>query len=100
MTLAGALLPLTRDPGIAAVVNRAFDHGSLFARAADRPLPGSGGQGMGMRSWRGVRQVLARWRFGKPTMRLSSSSHSFSRADLKLVQRVSLGPACSAGCER
>ena len=99
MTLAGALLPPTRDPGVAVVENRAFDHGALFARALDRPLPGSPAR-MGVGSWRGVRQVLARWRFGKPTMRLSSSSHSFSRADLKLVQRVSLGPACSAGCER
>ena len=34
------LLPLARDTGVAVMINRAFDDGRLFARVADRPLPG------------------------------------------------------------
>ena len=34
-----ALLPLARDRGIATMINRPFQRGSLFARSGDRPLP-------------------------------------------------------------
>jgi len=34
------LLPLARDTGVAVMINRAFDDGRLFARVADKALPG------------------------------------------------------------
>lgn len=45
-----ALLPLARDLGVAVMVNRAFDDGALFARVADKALPGWAGE-MGVGSW-------------------------------------------------
>ena len=44
-------------------------------------------------------QALARRRFGKPTMRLSSSSHSFRRAQRRLSRSVSRGAACRRGLD-
>lgn len=37
---ADSIFPLAQDLGIAVIVNRAFDDGRLFARVADKPLPG------------------------------------------------------------
>jgi diketogulonate reductase-like aldo/keto reductase len=37
---ADTIFPLAQDLGIAVIVNRAFDDGRLFARVADKPLPG------------------------------------------------------------
>lgn len=37
---ARSIFPLARELGIAVMVNRAFDDGKLFAKAADKPLPG------------------------------------------------------------
>ena len=45
-----ALLPLARDLGVAVMVNRAFDDGALFARVADKALPGWAAE-MGVGSW-------------------------------------------------
>lgn len=44
------ILPLARDKGIAVMINRAFDDGRLFARVADRPLPGWAAEA-GIGSW-------------------------------------------------
>jgi diketogulonate reductase-like aldo/keto reductase len=44
------LLPLARDTGVAVMINRAFDDGRLFARVADRPLPGWAAEA-GVTSW-------------------------------------------------
>ena len=44
------LLPLARDLGVAVMINRAFDDGRLFARVADKPLPGWAGEA-GVTSW-------------------------------------------------
>lgn len=44
------LLPLAQDLGVAVIVNRAFEDGRLFARVADRPLPGWAGD-VGVSSW-------------------------------------------------
>ena len=37
---ADSIFPLAQELGIAVIVNRAFDDGRLFARVADKPLPG------------------------------------------------------------
>lgn len=37
---ARSIFPLAQELGIAVMVNRAFDDGKLFAKSADRPLPG------------------------------------------------------------
>ena len=44
------LLPLAKDSGVAVMINRAFDDGRLFARVADRPLPGWAAEA-GVTSW-------------------------------------------------
>jgi aryl-alcohol dehydrogenase-like predicted oxidoreductase len=44
------LLPLARDLGVAVMINRAFEDGRLFARVADKPLPGWAGEA-GVTSW-------------------------------------------------
>ena len=44
------LLPLAKDLGVAVMINRAFDDGRLFARVADRPLPGWAAEA-GVTSW-------------------------------------------------
>jgi aryl-alcohol dehydrogenase-like predicted oxidoreductase len=44
------LLPLARDTGVAVMINRAFDDGRLFARVADRALPGWAAEA-GVTSW-------------------------------------------------
>lgn len=44
------LLPLARDLGVAVMINRAFDDGRLFARVADKPLPGWAKEA-GVTSW-------------------------------------------------
>jgi len=44
------LLPMARDLGVAVMINRAFDDGRLFARVADRPLPGWAAEA-GVTSW-------------------------------------------------
>jgi len=44
------LLPLARDTGVAVMINRAFDDGRLFARVADKPLPGWAAEA-GVTSW-------------------------------------------------
>lgn len=44
------LLPLAQDLGVAVMVNRAFDDGRLFARVADKPLPGWAAEA-GVGSW-------------------------------------------------
>lgn len=44
------LLPLARERGIAVVVNRPFQGGSLFRRFASRPLPGWVGEA-GVKNW-------------------------------------------------
>jgi diketogulonate reductase-like aldo/keto reductase len=44
------LLPMARDLGVAVMINRAFDDGRLFARVADKPLPGWAAEA-GVTSW-------------------------------------------------
>lgn len=44
------LLPLARDSGVAVMINRAFDDGKLFARVANRALPGWAAE-VGVGSW-------------------------------------------------
>jgi diketogulonate reductase-like aldo/keto reductase len=44
------LLPLARDRGVAVMINRAFDDGRLFARVADKALPGWAADA-GVSSW-------------------------------------------------
>jgi len=44
------LLPLARDKGVAVMINRAFDDGRLFARVADKALPGWAAEA-GVTSW-------------------------------------------------
>ena len=44
------LLPLARDTGVAVMINRAFDDGRLFARVADKALPGWAAEA-GVTSW-------------------------------------------------
>ncbi len=44
------LLPLARDTGVAVMINRAFDDGRLFARVADKALPGWAADA-GVTSW-------------------------------------------------
>jgi len=44
------LLPLARDTGVAVMINRAFDDGRLFARVADKSLPGWAAEA-GVTSW-------------------------------------------------
>lgn len=44
------LLPMAKDLGVAVMINRAFDDGRLFARVADRPLPGWAAEA-GVTSW-------------------------------------------------
>ena len=44
------LLPLAKDTGVAVMINRAFDDGRLFARVADKPLPGWAAEA-GVTSW-------------------------------------------------
>lgn len=44
------LLPLAKDSGVAVMINRAFDDGRLFARVADRALPGWAAEA-GVTSW-------------------------------------------------
>jgi aryl-alcohol dehydrogenase-like predicted oxidoreductase len=44
------LLPLARDTGVAVMINRAFDNGRLFARVADKALPGWAADA-GVTSW-------------------------------------------------
>ena len=44
------LLPLARDRGVAVMINRAFDDGRLFARVADKTLPGWAAEA-GVTSW-------------------------------------------------
>lgn len=44
------LLPLAKDTGVAVMINRAFDDGRLFARVADRALPGWAAEA-GVTSW-------------------------------------------------
>ncbi len=44
------LLPLAKDKGVAVMINRAFDDGRLFARVADKALPGWATEA-GVTSW-------------------------------------------------
>ncbi len=44
------LLPLAKDRGVAVMINRAFDDGRLFARVADKTLPGWAADA-GVTSW-------------------------------------------------
>jgi diketogulonate reductase-like aldo/keto reductase len=44
------LLPLAKDSGVAVMINRAFDDGRLFARVADKALPGWATEA-GITSW-------------------------------------------------
>ena len=44
------LLPLAKDNGVAVMINRAFDDGRLFARVADKALPGWAADA-GVTSW-------------------------------------------------
>lgn len=44
------VLPLAQDLGVAVLVNRAFEDGRLFARVADKPLPGALAEA-GVTSW-------------------------------------------------
>jgi diketogulonate reductase-like aldo/keto reductase len=44
------LLPLAMDTGVAVMINRAFDDGRLFARVADKALPGWAAEA-GVTSW-------------------------------------------------
>jgi diketogulonate reductase-like aldo/keto reductase len=44
------LLPMAKDLGVAVMINRAFDDGRLFARVADKPLPGWAAEA-GVTSW-------------------------------------------------
>lgn len=44
------VLPVARDSGTAVMINRAFDDGKLFARVADKPLPGWAAEA-GVTSW-------------------------------------------------
>ena len=44
------LLPLARDTGVAVMINRAFEDGRLFARVADKALPGWAADA-GVTSW-------------------------------------------------
>jgi aryl-alcohol dehydrogenase-like predicted oxidoreductase len=44
------LLPLARDTGVAVMINRAFDDGRLFARVAEKALPGWAAEA-GVTSW-------------------------------------------------
>ncbi len=44
------VLPAAREHGVAVMVNRAFDDGRLFARVADKPLPGWAAEA-GITSW-------------------------------------------------
>ena len=48
------LLPLARDTGVAVMINRAFDDGRLFARVADKALPGWAAEA-GVTTWAACR---------------------------------------------
>jgi diketogulonate reductase-like aldo/keto reductase len=59
-----ALLPLARDLGVAVMVNRAFDDGRLFTRAANMRLPGWAAE-VGVGSWA---QMFLRFAISHPAV--------------------------------
>jgi diketogulonate reductase-like aldo/keto reductase len=58
------LLPLARDTGVAVMINRAFDDGRLFARVADKALPGWAAEA-GVTSWA---QMFLKFALGHPAV--------------------------------
>jgi len=58
------LLPLARDTGVAVMINRAFDDGRLFARVADKALPGWAAEA-GVTSWA---QMFLKFVISNPTV--------------------------------
>ncbi len=61
---ADTIFPLAQDLGIAVIVNRAFDDGRLFARVADKPLPGWAAE-MQIDSWA---QLFLRFAISPPAV--------------------------------
>jgi diketogulonate reductase-like aldo/keto reductase len=61
---ADTIFPLAQDLGIAVIVNRAFDDGRLFARIADKPLPGWAAE-MQIDSWA---QLFLRFAISPPAV--------------------------------
>lgn len=91
------LLPLARDTGVAVMINRAFDDGRLFARVADRPLPGWAAEA-GVSSWA---QMFLKFALGHPAVtvvipatgkpdRQSDNLKAGSGPDLTAAQRAEL----------
>ncbi len=58
------LLPLAKDKGVAVMINRAFDDGRLFARVADKALPGWAAEA-GVTSWA---QMFLKFVLGHPAV--------------------------------
>lgn len=52
------LLPLCRERGVATLINRPFEDGSVFRRLAREPVPGWATDELGIRSWA---QFLLKW---------------------------------------
>ncbi len=59
-----ALLPLAQEKGLAVLVMRPFEGGSLFSRVRGKPLPPWAAE-LGCRSWA---QVLLKWLLGHPAV--------------------------------
>ncbi|MDH5339929.1 MAG: aldo/keto reductase [Rubrivivax sp.] len=91
------LLPLARDTGVAVMINRAFDDGRLFARVADKALPGWAAEA-GVTSWA---QMFLKFALGHPAVtvvipatgkpdRQSDNLKAGRGRDLSAVERAEL----------
>lgn len=61
---AKTIFPIAQELGIAVIVNRAFDDGKLFAKTADKPLPGWAAEA-GVGSWA---QLFLRFAISHPAV--------------------------------
>lgn len=91
------LLPLAADTGVAVMINRAFDDGRLFAKVADKPLPGWAAEA-GVTSWA---QMFLKFATSHPAVtvvipatgkpdRQSDNLKAGSGPDLSAAQRAEL----------